>query len=668
MSNADDEDRMEPKAQPTPLYNSLPLHHPKRPGVPLLWGALFVCLLLSLLALPAYAAPTSRPTKQRPTQAKKPTPQSQPAVKVQQPGLIIKPVRITPQAYLKKIFERYWEWTKRQDPIFATQLGDKRNNHLLPDVSLANQKRQTYRLRSFYARIQSVLKARLSPRDRLNAALFLRMVRGALKERMFNTHLTPITNRTGFHIEFPELADRMQLKTFREYNDYLSRMNLFQRYTRQHIALLRAAQSKGYSLPRVVLKGYQKTITTHIVKDPTKSLMYKPFLKLPRGFSKKQKKQLRETAKDVIKHSVVPAYRAFYEYMTKEYMPKARKTIAASELPNGRAFYRHRVRHYTTLAVTPEQVHQVGLREVARIHREMLAVLKQVKFKGSFAAFLTFLRTSPRFYAKTPQGLLQATAYVLKKMDGQLPKLFGKLPRMSYGIRKIPAYIAPKTTTAYYLPPAGNGRRAGFYYVNTYNLKNRPLYEIEALSFHEAVPGHHLQIALQQELKEVPPFRKFYRAMAFQEGWALYAERLGLEVGFYKDPYSNFGRLTYEMWRACRLVVDTGIHWYGWSRQKAIQYMAQHTALSLLNIRAEVDRYIAWPGQALAYKMGEITIRALRQKAKAALKKRFDLRAFHDYVLAEGALPMDLLRKRVDTWLKQQAKPNTRPTRQRKGK
>jgi uncharacterized protein (DUF885 family) len=345
--------------------------------------------------------------------------------------------------------------------------------------------------------------------------------------------------------------------------------------------------------------------------------------------------------------SVVPAYREFLDFIVREYVPGARPTTGAADLPNGRAYYAYLVRSYTTLDLTPEDVHRTGLVEVGRIRDEMEGIIRQTGFDGSFREFVQFLRTDPRFYVETPEALMKEVAYVLKRMDGELPQLFGHLPRMTYGIREIPEYIAPRTTTAYYTRPAGDGTRAGFYWVNTYDLPSRPLYEVEALSLHEAVPGHHLQIAIQQELEGLPAFRRFSGFTAFVEGWGLYAERLGLETGFYTDPYSNFGRLTYEMWRACRLVVDTGLHDMEWTRQQAIDFMVDNTALTLLNITNEVDRYIAWPGQALAYKTGELKIRELRAEAERELGTHFDVRRFHDVVLGSGAVPLTVLEEIV---------------------
>jgi uncharacterized protein (DUF885 family) len=349
----------------------------------------------------------------------------------------------------------------------------------------------------------------------------------------------------------------------------------------------------------------------------------------------------------------VPAYQRFRKFMAEEYVPRARDTISASALPDGREYYRHRVKSFTTTDMTPEEVHQLGLAEVKRIRAEMEHVIADLKFDGDFAEFVEHLRTDPKFYAKTSGELMKEVAIILKKMDGQLPLLFGKLPRIPYGIREVPAYVAPRTTAAYYQPPIGGGTKAGFFYVNTYNLKSRPFYNLEALSFHEAVPGHHLQLALQQELTDMPPFRRYSDFTVFVEGWALYSERLGLEAGFYEDPYSNFGRLTLEMWRACRLVVDTGMHYFGWSREQAIKYLYENSALAMHDIQAEVDRYISWPGQALAYKVGELKIRELRSLAEKQLQDRFDVREFHDEVLSSGAVPLDVLEAKIKVWLKE---------------
>ncbi|MCA9165665.1 MAG: DUF885 domain-containing protein, partial [Planctomycetales bacterium] len=377
-------------------------------------------------------------------------------------------------------------------------------------------------------------------------------------------------------------------------------------------------------------------------------------------FSETDRERLTAAATEAIRESVVPGYRDFLQYMRDDYVPAARGSIGASALPNGRDFYRHRVRQFTTLDITPEQVHEIGLNEVQRIRKEMETIAANAGYNDHYTDFLDFLRTDEQFYASAPEQLQAEVALILKRMDGRLPELFGRLPRMPYGLKQVPAYIAPKTTSAYYMMPSGDGRRAGYYFINTYNLKSRPLFEMEALSLHEAVPGHHLQLALQQELDDLPAFRRFNNVTAFVEGWALYAERLGLEVGFYQDPYRDFGRLSFEMWRACRLVVDTGIHYLGWSREQAIEFMAENTALSRHNIEAEVDRYISWPGQALAYKMGELKIRELRSFAETELGERFDIRQFHDIVLGSGSVPLAVLEENVRLYVQETTKPADR--------
>ena len=371
-------------------------------------------------------------------------------------------------------------------------------------------------------------------------------------------------------------------------------------------------------MPAVIMQKFNEPIEAQIVDDPEKSLLYEPLKKFPSTISPADQERLRAEAKSAIAESIVPSYRKFLKFMRDEYVPSCRTSIAASALPRGRDYYRYCVHRFTTQdEMTPEEAHATGLAEVARIRGEMEKIIRDVKFEGDFAAFIEHLRTDPEFYAKTPEELKKDASYILKRMDGQLPKFFGHLPRMPYGVREVPDYIAPQTAAAYYQGPAGDGSRAGFFYINTSNLPSRPLYTLQSLCLHEAVPGHHLQIALQQEIEGQPAFRKYSGFTVFTEGWALYAEHLGTEAGFYDDPYSDFGRLSMEIWRACRLVVDTGIHYMGWTREQAVDYLRANTALSEHDIRSEVDRYIGWPGQALAYKTGEMKIRALRRGRKA---------------------------------------------------
>lgn len=557
----------------------------------------------------------------------------------------------TPSEALHSLFAEEWEVRLRETPLFATTVGDTRYSDRLDPVAPADHARRAEQDRGFLARLRAIPRDALAPGERVSYDVFERQKREDLEEYGLGLHRIPITNREGFHTDFPQLPDRVPLRSVEDYERYVARLAAFRGWVGEHVELMREGVRTGMVLPRHSLEGIEQTIEPHLVDDPERSLLWAPFTRFPAGVPEAERARLAAAGRDAIRGSVVPGYRDFLAFLRAEYVPAARATIGASELPNGRELYAQRVRAYTTLELTPDEVHATGLAEVARIRAEMEAVIRRTGFEGSFAEFVQFLRTDPRFYVDTPGALLERTALVLKRMDGELPRLFGRLPRMSYGIRPIPDYIAPRTTTAYYSRPAGDGTRAGFYWVNTYDLPSRPTYEIEALSLHEAVPGHHLQIALQQELEGLPEFRRFAGSTAFVEGWALYAEKLGAEVGFYTDPYSDFGRLTYEMWRATRLVVDTGIHWKGWTRRQAVDFMAGNTALTLLNVGNEVDRYIAWPGQAVAYKTGEMTISALRREAEAALGPRFDVRAFHDVVLGSGAVPLSVLEENVRAWI-----------------
>lgn len=557
----------------------------------------------------------------------------------------------TPKESLQQLLQDAWEHDLREDPLLATQAGDRRYNDRLPSVSLADIERRAAADRKFLERLAAIDRAQLDRADQINYDIFRRLREDGLREYELRGYLMPITNREGFHVSFADLPKQTPLATIEDYDNYIARLNAFPKYADQHMELLREAVKQGYTLPAIVLRGFEKPITAHIVDDPARSVLFAPFTEFPERIPESERVRLTDAGRQAISGSVVPGYKAFLKFMTDEYVPEARTSIGAAALPNGRDYYQHRVRLFTTLDMAPEAVHEIGLAEVKRIRAEMEEVIRSTGFKGDFAAFVKQLRSDPKFYADSPDQLLKEVSFVLKKMDGELPKLFKRLPRVPYGIRQVPDYIAPLTTTAYYMPSSGDGSRAGFYYVNTYDLKSRPLYEIEALSLHEAVPGHHLQIALQQELDDLPPFRRFAGFTVFVEGWALYAERLGLETGFYTDPYQDFGRLSYEMWRALRLVVDTGIHYLGWTREQAIEFMAENSAMTLLNITNEVDRYIAWPGQALAYKTGELKIRQLRAHAEEQLGDKFDVRDFHEAVLSSGAVPLDVLEQNVSQYI-----------------
>ncbi len=544
-----------------------------------------------------------------------------------------------------------WEYRLVEDPLLATAVGDHRFDDRLPSVTMADLERRAARSQQLLDRLQAIDPAGLAPADRVNHRMAEIQLRDDLAGHRFGDWRIPLTSDSGFHTEIALLTRQVPLATVRDYESYVARLRAVPTYFEQHVALLREGLRTGFTLPRVVLEGYDVTIRTHITAEPEKSVFWAPFEALPPGFPAPERERLRAAGRAAIADAVLPAYRSFLDFFTREYLPGARTTTAAVDLPGGRAYYEWLVRHYTTLDTTADGVHAIGLREVERIHGEMQEVMRQVGFQGSFAAFLEQLRADPRFYARAPEDLLKQAAWIAKRMDGKLPSLFRRLPRQPYGVEPVPPDLAPKYTGGRYVGAPLDGVTAGTYWVNTYALEVRPLYTLEALTLHEAVPGHHLQIALAKELEGLPAFRRYGYVNAFGEGWGLYAERLGLEAGFYGDPYSNFGRLTYEMWRACRLVVDTGLHARGWSRSRAFELLAANTALSRHEITTEVDRYISWPGQALAYKMGELKIRELRSRAEKALGEAFDVRAFHDAVLGDGAVPLTVLEERIDAFI-----------------
>jgi uncharacterized protein (DUF885 family) len=552
---------------------------------------------------------------------------------------------------LDALLAEAWEIDLRESPLLATAVGDHRFDDRLPSVTMADLERRAAQALQHLGRLQSIDRALLPPQDHVSYSMFERRLRDDIAEHEFRAWRIPITSDSGFHTEIARLPHEVPLATVPEYERYVSRLRAIPAYFDQHVALMREGLRTGFTVPRVALEGYDVTIRTHAVESVEASVFWKPFESFPSGVPAADRERLRAAGRAAIAGAVLPAYWSLLEFFMKEYLPAARTTTAASDLPGGEAYYEWLVRHFTTLDTTPEAVHQIGLRETERIRSEMRDVMGRVGFRGTFPEFLHFLRTDPRFYAKTPEDLLKQAAWIAKRMDGELPSLFGRLPRQPYGVEPVPPDLAPKYTGGRYVGAPLDSTRAGTFWVNTYALESRPLYTLEALTLHEAVPGHHLQIALAKELDGLPPFRRYGYVEAFGEGWGLYSERLGLEAGFYTDPYADFGRLTYEMWRACRLVVDTGLHAKGWTRRQAIDFMAETTALSRHEVETEVDRYISWPGQALAYKMGELKIRELRARAEKALGERFDVRAFHDAVLASGCVPLTVLEEQIDAFI-----------------
>ncbi|HTI51618.1 MAG TPA: DUF885 family protein, partial [Planctomycetaceae bacterium] len=556
---------------------------------------------------------------------------------------------------LHALFDAEWEFGLRDDPVSASHLGDRRYNDRWTDVSLAAAaRRQTHR-QGVLRQLATIDPAALSAADRLGYRLFRRQYETDVEDYPFLGHLLPVTQRDGIQ-DAGSLADSLTFASLKDYRDWLARLESFPAYMEQTIELMREGIRRRVLQPKVVMQRVPAQIKRQIVDRPEESLFFKPFQSFPDEVPSPQRAELVREAKRAITEKIVPAYREFAEFFDNEYLPACYDKVGAWQLPRGEELYAFRARMFTTTSLTPREIHEIGLREVARIRAEMEQIVAQVGFQGTFRQFLEHLRTSPEFYYKNPRDLLLGYQALSKQIDPQLPRLFRRLPRIPYGVEPIPDHMAPDTTTAYYRPPSADGSRAGTFFVNLYRPEVRPKYEMEALTLHEAVPGHHLQIALATELQGLPTFRRFTSFTAYVEGWGLYAESLGSELGCYKDPYSKFGQLTYEMWRAVRLVVDTGMHAFQWERQRAIDFFKENTAKTELDIINETDRYISWPGQALAYKIGELKIRELRQKAAAALGERFDVRVFHDVVLQQGAVPLDVLEETVDAWIAEQTR------------
>jgi uncharacterized protein (DUF885 family) len=527
------------------------------------------------------------------------------------------------------------------------------NGYLLANLSPEFLAQQYNKKIQFLAELDAINTNKLNAENQINFNIIRAQVQNSVDEYVFNTHYMPLTSEYGFHSGLSYIVNSSQYKTLQDYQTYLARLAQVPRFFEQNIYWMKKGLETGLTQPKAVLEGYEESILAYIVDDVTTSEFYKPFLKNSAGLPESEFKSLQQQAQLVIKDKVIKSYKNYLAFFTQEYRPGARTTIGISNTSNGESFYKNRAKYYTTTEMTPKEIHELGLQEVARIRGEMEAIIKEVEFEGTFAEFIHFLRTDPQFYATTPEQLLKEAAYIAKKMDAQLPKLFHTLPRKPYGVAPVPASIAPKYTTGRY---SGSNRddEAGYYWVNTYALDKRPLYVLEALTLHEAVPGHHLQISLNAELETLPSYRRDAYLSAFGEGWGLYSEYLGIEAGFYQSPYSRFGRLTYEMWRAARLVVDTGMHMYGWSRERAMQFMSENTALSLHNVKTETDRYITWPGQALSYKIGELTIKRLRKEAEQALGQNFDIREFHHQVLRHGSVPLSVLEAQVRLYINEE--------------
>jgi uncharacterized protein (DUF885 family) len=552
---------------------------------------------------------------------------------------------------LHALFDEDWQWGLQQYPEGATLLGDNRYNDRLTDLSPEAIERGKAHDRGMLDRIQKIESSQLRGQDAISYDLFLRDKQLNVEGQRFPAEYMPIDQMNGVQISFGQLAASTLFRNAKDYQDYIARLAAFSKQIDQLIALMKRGIETKWVPPAVPLRSVPAQIEGQITDDPAKSPAFSPFTRFTQDISVADRARFTASGRKVIAESFMPALKKLDAFIKETYLPACRKDIGASSLPDGEAFYQYSIRRQTTTDLTAKQIHEIGLKEVARIRKEMEDVIRGTGFKGSFAEFLTFLRTDPRFYYTNAEDLVAGYSYIAKQADGKLPGLFAELPRNPYGVRVIPEYEAPAQTTAYYQPGAADGSRAGFFMINTYKLDTRPKYEMEALTFHESVPGHHLQIARAQELKDLPDFRRNGGYTAYVEGWGLYAESLGAEMGFYADPYSKFGQLTYEMWRACRLVVDTGMHAFGWSRQRAIDFMKENTAKTENDIVVEIDRYIVWPGQALAYKLGELKFKELRARVKQELGERFDVRQFHNAVLDDGPLPLDVLDKRINEWI-----------------
>jgi uncharacterized protein (DUF885 family) len=555
---------------------------------------------------------------------------------------------------LHHLFDQDWQWRMEQYPESATLVGDNRFNHLLTDLSAEAIERRKAHEREMLSQIRKINRALLAGQDRISYDLFLRDKTLMVEGQRFPSELAPINQMQGLQIDFPQLMSAMPLANRKDYENYLARLSAFPRYVDQTIALMKRGVESKWTPPAVPLRTVLGQIEGQISDDPSQSPLFTAFEKFPSDIDEPLHAQLRQSARREIASSVTPALKKLAAFFKDHYLPACRTEIAASLLPDGENYYQYSIQFQTTTSLSAREIHETGKREVARIRREMEAVIQSVDFKGSFQDFLIYLRTDPRFYFTRAEDLIAAYRDICKRADAELPRFFAELPRNTYGVREIPLYEAPAQTTAYYQQGAADGSRPGWYWVNTYKLETRPRYEMEALSLHESVPGHHLQISRAQELKGLPDFRRNAGYTAYVEGWALYTESLGADMGFYADPFSKFGQLTYEMWRACRLVVDTGMHALGWSRQQAIDFMKENTAKTENDIIVEIDRYIVWPAQALGYKLGELKIKELRARAKRELGERFDIRKFHNAVLDDGPLPLDALEGRIDEWIARQ--------------
>jgi len=542
---------------------------------------------------------------------------------------------ITPEQKLSNIIETYQNFQQNSD-----------SNYPLGDYSESKFEKRAFFCDSLLTQLQALNPNTLKEDDKISYKLLEFVLNEVVIKYKFKTHWNPILSDAGFHSSLTYQV--RPITTKKDALKYLEKLKAIPLYIQQQTELIRKGLDAGMGQPLVIFKGYKSTYEQHITSTAEENFYYSTFLKLPTQLSEEEIDSIQIAAKEVILENVIPSFKFIKTFFEDEYYPNTRKSIGISNIPNGKAYYQTRIDFFSTLDLSPEEIHQKGLDEVARIKAQMEAIVQEVSFRGTLGEFITFLRTDPQFYAKTPDELLKHARNIAKKLDEQLPRFFKTLPRKPYGVAPVPDAIAPKYTGGRYVGTSPESTDPGYYWVNTYNLPSRPLYVIPSLTAHEAVPGHHLQGALNQELSEdIPQFRKNLYLSAYGEGWGLYTEFLANEMGIYTTPFEHFGKLTYEMWRACRLVVDTGIHVFGWSRQKAVDFMTENTALSIHEVNTEIDRYISWPGQALSYKIGELKIRELRNLAEEKLGSKFDIREFHEKILEKGTLTLPILESRI---------------------
>lgn len=551
---------------------------------------------------------------------------------------------------LHSLFDEEWEYDMREYPEGASYRGDARYNDRWTDQSLDAIARREAHDRDVLQRIRAIDRNALSAEDKLSYDVFLWQQERSVERQKFKEWQRPLNQRGGVQ-NAEGIAEVLPFRTAKDYQDWIKRLQGVPAMVEQTTVLMREGLKAGNAPPGVLMARIPGQIDAQIVDDPAASPFYKPFERMPESIPAAEQAALKAQATRIIREQVVPAYRAFAGFFRDEYLPGCRETIAAIDLPDGKAYYDFVAQYFTTTDLSAEQIHQIGLKEVARIRAEMEKIKAEVGFKGSLAEFFTHLRSDAKFFHDSPEALLEAYQAISKRIDPELVKVFRTIPRLPYGVRPIPDNIAPDTTTAYYQPGAVDGTRAGYYYVNLYKPEVRPKWEMMALSLHEAVPGHHFQFARGMELPDVPMFRRVGYFVAYGEGWGLYAERLGYDMGLYDDPYDRMGQLAYDMWRAVRLVVDTGMHSKGWSRQQAIDYFMDNSPKTLQDVTNEIDRYIAWPGQALAYKIGQLKISELREMTAETLGERFDLRDFNDAVLETGSVPLDTLERHIHAWV-----------------